>query len=107
MTAYQGGTWTRLAQNKKFWRVVILGLILAFGLLYIVQVNAASTKGYKMRNFVNNNDALRQENDRLASEIDRLRSLSSIEEREVFLGLVKLQNVRYVSVETPEVALNN
>lgn len=96
---------TRVVQNEKFWRVVILGLILAFGLSYIVQVNTASTKGYVMRTYVERNDAVRQENDRLSAEIDRLRSLSSIEEREMFLGLVKLQDVRYVSAEHPEVAL--
>ncbi len=107
MTVYQGGAWKRIARNEKFWRVVILGLILAFGLSYIVQVNAASTKGYQMRNFIDDNEVLRQENDRLAAEIDRLRSLSSIEEREVFLGLVKLQDVRYVSAGTSEVALKN
>lgn len=100
-----GGIWRHLISNEKTWRVLVLGLILAFGILYIIQVNAASTKGYMMRDFIEANESLRQENDRLAAEIDRLRSLSSIEEREVFLGLTKITNVKYISVQSPEVAL--
>ncbi len=83
----------------------MLALTLAFGVLYVIQVNAASTKGFTMRDLENNNLELRQENDKLAAEVDRLRSLASVSEREAFLGLVKLQNVSYIKAGNQEVAL--
>ena len=83
----------------------MLALTLAFGVLYVVQVNAASTKGFTMRDLEQNNQDMRRENDKLAAEIDLLRSLSSVSEREAFLGLVKLENVSYIEAGNSEVAL--
>lgn len=83
----------------------MLSLTLAFGVLYVVQVNAASTKGFTMRDLEQANQAARRENEKLVAEIDRLRSLASVSEREAFLGLVKLQNVTYIQAGNAEVAL--
>ena len=92
-------------RDQRVLRVFMVALTLAFGVLYVVQVNAASTKGFTMRDLENNNQALQQDNEKLAAEIDRLRSLSSVSERQAFLGLVKLQNVSYLKAGTGEVAL--
>lgn len=94
-----------LIRDRRAMRVILLALTMAFGVLYVVQVNAASTKGFAMRDLERTNRELRQENDRLAAEIDRLRSLASVSERETFLGLVKLSNVTYIKVGDGEVAL--
>lgn len=94
-----------MLRDPRVLRVFMLALSIAFGVLYVVQVNAASTKGFTMRDLERANQELRRENDKLAAEIDRLRSLSSVSEREAFLGLVKLQNVSYVQVGNSEVAL--
>lgn len=83
----------------------MVALTLAFGILYVVQVNAASTQGFMMRDLEQANQDLRRDNDKLAAEIDRLRSLSSVSEREIFLGLVKLQQVSFIQVGNSEVAL--
>lgn len=82
-----------------------MAITIAFAVLYVVQVNTASTKGFAMRDLEQNNQGLRQDNDKLSAEIDRLRSLASVSERQAFLGLVKLQNVSYLKVTSSEVAL--
>jgi hypothetical protein len=100
-----GGNLKGVLHDKRVLRVFMLALTLAFGVLYVVQVNAASTKGFTMRDLERANRELGGENDKLAAEIDRLRSLSSVSEREAFLGLVKLQNVTYIKAGSSEVAL--
>jgi cell division protein FtsB len=100
-----GGKIQAILHDQRVMRVFMLALTLAFGVLYVIQVNAASTKGFTMRDLENNNLELRQENDKLAAEVDRLRSLASVSEREAFLGLVKLQNVSYIKAGNQEVAL--
>ena len=94
-----------ILQDKRVLRVFMLALTLAFGILYVVQVNVASTKGFTMRDLEKNNQVMRQDNQKLVAEIDRLRSLASVSERETFLGLVKLQNVTYIKAGNSEVAL--
>lgn len=71
-------------------------LFLCFLVAYIVQVNASSTKAYALRDAQRYQEELLRTNDRLTAEIDRLRSLSSIMERYVFLDLVPVQNISYV-----------
>lgn len=105
MILVQGGTFRTLLRHPKLLPVVVLGLIVAFGVLYIVQVNTASTKGFALRDLERGNQELRRENDRLEAEIDRLRSLASVQERETFLGLVKVQNITYIKASGDEVAL--
>ncbi len=100
-----GGKLTAIVQDQRVLRVFMLALTLAFGILYVVQVNAASTQGFTMRDLDKANQTLRRDNDKLVAEIDRLRSLSSVSERETFLGLVKLQNVTYIQAGNSEVAL--
>jgi cell division protein FtsB len=101
----QGGKISAILHDQRALRVFMLALTLAFGVLYVVQVNAASTKGFTMRDLERDNQEVRRENDKLNAEIDRLRSLASVSERETFLGLVKLQNVTYVKAGNSEVAL--
>lgn len=78
---------------------------LLFSVLYIVQVNAASTKAFTLRDLEKRHEQLTRENDRLAAEIDRLRSMSSLMERQVFLGLVPVASVKYVHVSGGELAM--
>lgn len=94
-----------VVSDRRVWRVFMVAMTLAFGVLYVVQVNAASTKGFTMRDLETKNQFLQQENEKLAAEIDRLRSLDSVSERQAFLGLVKLQNVTYLKVASSDVAL--
>ncbi len=89
--------------------VRIIGAVFLFLLLltaYIVQVNASSTQAYALRDAQIYREELMRTNDRLSAEIDRLRSLSSIMERQVFLDLVPVQNIYYIRESVPhDVAL--
>lgn len=94
-----------ILHDERALRVFMMALTLAFGVLYVVQVNAASTKGFTVRDLEQANQDMKQENEKLAAEIDRLRSLASVSERETFLGLVKVDNVSYIKAGNAAVAL--
>ena len=64
---------------------------------YIVQVNASSTKAYALRDAELHHEELLRSQDRLVAEIDRLRSLSSVMERQAFLDLVPVQQISYIT----------
>lgn len=85
-----------------FQKVTHLHFIFAGGLFlfllagYIVQVNASSTKAYALRDAQLQHEELLHSQDRLRAEINRLRSLSSVMERHVFLDLVPVERVLYI-----------
>jgi cell division protein FtsB len=100
----EGRKFSALLHNHKLLQVILLSFTLAFGILYVIQVNTASTKGFAMRDLERANSQLRLENQQLTSEINRLRSLASVNEREAFLGLIKLSNVKYIKAGNEGVA---
>lgn len=103
----EGGktTWFSRLKDPRVINVLTIGFTLAFGMLYIGQVNAAATKGYAIRELEQQNEDLRHERERLDVEISRLRSLDSVMSREAFLGLRKVDEVKYITVGSGEVAL--
>lgn len=94
-----------LFSNKKLLNAVVIGLIVAFGMLYIAQVNAAASKGLALRALEERNQDLRIEAQAMAAKIDELRSLDSVMQREQLLGLVKAEQVSYIRVTSDAVAL--
>jgi hypothetical protein len=76
--------------------IVAGGIFLVLLAGYIMQVNASSTKAYALRDAQNHHEELVRANDRLAAEIDRLRSLSSVMERQAFLDLVPVRDIAYI-----------
>ena len=105
----QGGNVSKFAwlKSPKVMHAMTAGFMLAFGILYIGQVNSAATKGYAIRDLERVNTEIRREQERLEGEIARLRSLDSVTTREAFLGLTKVENVTYVSATAHAVALGN
>ncbi|MEK9156579.1 MAG: hypothetical protein AAB448_00350 [Patescibacteria group bacterium] len=69
---------------------------------YIMQVNASSTKAYALRDATLTYEELLRSQDRLAAEVDRLRSLSSVMERKAFLDLVPVGEITYITVNTSD-----
>lgn len=86
--------------------LVALALILMIGLLYIVQVNRATTKGYQMRTLEDQIELLGIENQHLEMKVAENKSVASINERVQMLGMVPATTPDYVAVGTPTVALN-
>ncbi len=92
-------------KNPRVIHVLTIGCMIACGVFYVGQVNAAATKGYAMRDYARANTRLQQECDRLDMEIARLRSLDSVRTREAFLGLQKIDNAAFVSSSAHIVAV--
>lgn len=95
------GTNARQNLLQAFFGVVAL----VFGLLYVFQMNEASMKAYTIRDLENKRQTMAHDSDRLLTEIDRLRSLASISDREAFLGMVEPAKVKYMKITSNEVAL--
>lgn len=94
-----------LLSNRKLVNTFVIGLIVAFGILYIAQVNAAASKGLALRALEEENQTLHVAMQHTAAKIDELRSLDSVMQREQFLGLVKAERVSYVTMTSDAVAL--
>lgn len=104
----QGGKFSllkRIVRNPRVLSVLMAGSMVAFGVLYVAQVNAAATKGYAVRELQQRNVELRHERDRLDIQIAKLRSLHSVKTREAFLGLRLLTPSAFVEVNTNVVAV--
>ncbi len=86
--------------------LVALALILIVGLLYIVQVNRATTKGYQIRALEDQIELLGIENQHLEMEVAENKSVASIDERVQMLGMVPATTPDYVAAGAPTVALN-
>lgn len=86
-----------------------IAILLTTGLLiiplYVAQVNAGATKGYELRHLIEQENTLKRDQERLLSEITRLRSLSSIKERQMFLDLVPTEAIVYLNSDGNSVAL--
>jgi cell division protein FtsB len=94
-----------LLNNSKLMNVVIVSLLIAFGLLYIVQVNSSATRGLALRELEEQNQSLKVAYQSTAAKIDELRSLDSVMQREQLLGLVKASQVSYITKTINTVAL--
>lgn len=95
----------RVAKNPRVLSVLTVGCMLAFGVLYVGQVNASATKGYAIRELQQRNVELRHERDRLDMQIAKLRSVQSVKTREAFLGLRPLAPSAFVKAPSDTVAV--
>lgn len=86
--------------------VVVLGLILVIGLMYIVQVNGSVSKGYDIRDLESRIDEIRLQNQVLELKVAENRSMAAIDERVNMLGMVQANTPEFVTAGAPTVALN-
>lgn len=64
--------------SSKYTSMALFALFIALGVLYILQVNFTSTKGYDIRDLEQKKVSLEKEADRLALEADELQSVRRI-----------------------------
>ncbi len=100
-----GNIFVRALKNPRVMSVLSVGTMLAFGVLYVGQVNNAATKGYAVRALQERNVELRHESARLDMQIAKLRSLDSVKARESFLGLKKIEHATFVQTGSDVVAV--
>ncbi len=84
-----------VSQGNWFARVLIATTVI-LGCSYIWQVNVAATSGYTMRDLDREIATLEHDNERLELEVSRLQSVESVTNRMQMLGLVEIDEVRYV-----------
>ncbi|OGH71947.1 MAG: hypothetical protein A2921_02030 [Candidatus Magasanikbacteria bacterium RIFCSPLOWO2_01_FULL_43_20b] len=85
-------------------RFIFGAFVVVFGVMYVAQTNAISTKGYTMNDIERRIQALKQQNQKLEFEIATHRSMRSIQSRLSNLNLVATDNVKYVTLTGSSVA---
>ncbi len=82
--------------------LVILGVLLV---VQIIQVNAATTKGYQMRELENQISELSLLQQNLQLEARKVQSLDHVSHSVKMLGFVESEQPTYLSSTTPSVAM--
>lgn len=75
---------------------VLVALIFLFGVLYVLQVNSLSTRGYEVKNLEQRMAELKEQNKRLEIEAASLRSIQNIEDDLQALNLVPSTHIEYI-----------
>ncbi len=86
-----------LGRHMFLLNLVVLGAVVLLAVFFIVQVNHATTKGYRMRDLETEISRLKLENQKLEIEATEARSMASISEKVQMLGLVKSNAPVYLS----------
>ena len=82
--------------NKAVWLMVF---IVIFAVLYLVEVNSISTKGYEIKNLEKRMTSLQESNKRLELEAASLKSIQTIESDVKVLNFVPSGSVNYIPTQ--------
>ncbi|MFA4831681.1 MAG: hypothetical protein WC862_03090 [Patescibacteria group bacterium] len=77
-------------------RAILLTALMIFSVLYIIQMNSISTKGFDISNLQNDIQTLKYQTRALEVQIAEKRSMASIQERIKGMNLVASTDVKYV-----------
>ncbi len=86
-------------------RILLCVITALVGILYVLQVNSISVKGYEISDLQKKIALLEQDRERLDVEIAQYRSMGSIHERVKSLDMVAVGNVTYITPVGTAVAL--
>jgi len=86
--------------------VLLLVGIMVFTFLYIGQINQVSSTGFQMNELQTKINHLQVANQQLEYRAAENRAMYNVSRRVSILGMVRPNEVSYVSVEAPTVALN-
>lgn len=81
-------------------------LVAAFGTGYLVQVNAASSKGYEIRTLERRISELKEEADRVELKVAQEQSVQAVEAKVRGMGMVPTPKLDYLTVAAAQVARN-
>ena len=93
----------RLMVSTSF-RVTLIISIIVFGILYVLQTNAVSTKGYALSDLERQISELNHETQGLAVQVAEQQSMRSLENRLKDTDLVAVDQVEYASAINMAVA---
>ncbi|HJV32523.1 MAG TPA: hypothetical protein VJ694_00695 [Patescibacteria group bacterium] len=101
------------ASRKKGFRLggkpmlFLFGLLVAvFGAGYLMQINAASTKGYAIRDLEHEIADLKEQGERIELKVAKEQSVQAVETKVKEMGMVPTPDVEYVMATVPQVARN-
>ena len=80
------------------------GLVVAFFVGYLVQVNQTSSKGFQIRTLQSQISDLKDAGDKMELKVAQEQSVASVEQKVQSLGMVPTPQVQYVSAPSPLVA---
>lgn len=83
--------------STKWFTYCLLACVAVIGALYIWQVNMSAIQGYAVRDMESDITHIEHENEQLQNQVSSLRSIDSVMTRVQMLGLVKVDDVRYIN----------
>jgi hypothetical protein len=86
----------RLPRGMTAWNLLIATVTLVSGVIYIVQVNAATTKGYSLRTLDTRVEQLKNETMIMQDKIATLSSMQALSDRATQLGFVPIDKLEFV-----------
>ena len=95
----------RFIATPVYLNIVIVVCIAVVGLFYLLEVNQATTKGYKMRDLEKKIQQVEDANNKLELEVTELQALNNIQERVKSLGMVPTDKVKYIKTPDSSVAV--
>jgi hypothetical protein len=81
-------------------------LVAVFGVGYLMQINAASTKGLQIRKLENEITELKEQGERIELKVAKEQSVQAVETKVKEMGMVPTPKVDYVMATAPQVARN-
>ncbi len=91
--------------STSFRATLVVGIV-AFGILYVLQMTALSTKGFAITDLQKQLTSLKHSDRDLTVQIAQYRSMTSLQQRLVTLDLVPVDRVTYIDTSV-SVAFNN
>jgi hypothetical protein len=79
-------------------------LVAAFGVGYLMQINAASSKGLEIRKLEGEISELKEEGERIELKVAQEQSVQAVETKVKEMGMVPTPKIEYVMATAPQVA---
>lgn len=90
---------------RKLLAILLIGCILSFCFLYILQANTLATKSYKIRDFKKEIRGLEGTNKALQVNISNLKSINALQSKTKGFDMVEAQNIEYVTLPLDSVVV--
>src|SRR5689334_15927650 len=79
-------------------------LVAAFGIGYLMQINAASSKGLQIRTLEREISDLKEQGERIELKVAQEQSVQAVETKVKEMGMVPTPKIDYVMATAPQVA---
>jgi hypothetical protein len=86
--------------------VVFTLLVAVFGAGYLMQINAASSKGLQIRKLEGEITELKEQGERIELKVAKEQSVQAVETKVKEMGMVPTPKIDYVMATAPQVARN-